>query len=63
MNFDLLYSKRAYIFHFIGEGLPEGQFQESREEIAALSKDYEQVIGESGESFDSDNTESFIDIE
>uniref|UniRef100_A0A336KZU1 Tubulin alpha chain n=1 Tax=Culicoides sonorensis TaxID=179676 RepID=A0A336KZU1_CULSO len=48
-KYDLLYSKRAFLHHFIEEGLDEAFLHEAREDVATLIDDYKEFDRDMGQ--------------
>jgi len=40
-SFDASYAKRAFVHWHVGDGRPDGELIQAREELAALAKDFE----------------------
>jgi tubulin alpha len=60
-KFDLMYSQRAFVHWFVGEGMEEGEFSEAREDIGFLEKDYLDVLsgGSGDESYEMSDDDMF----
>lgn len=58
-KYDMMYSQRAYVHWFVGEGMEEGEFEEAREDLAFLQKDYLDCITTASSSFEGESCEEF----
>jgi len=56
-KYDMMYSQRAYVHWYVGEGMEEGEFSEAREDLGFLEKDYLDVVTE--QASDDDDDEEF----
>ncbi|KAJ8982382.1 hypothetical protein NQ317_005476 [Molorchus minor] len=42
-KFSMMYQKRAFVHHYVGEGMEEGEFTDAKEDMLALVQDYKEV--------------------
>ncbi|VEL16452.1 unnamed protein product [Protopolystoma xenopodis] len=42
-KYDMLYSRRAFVHWFVGEGMEEGEMTEARENLASIEADYREI--------------------
>jgi len=58
-KYDMMYSQRAYVHWYVGEGMEEGEFSEAREDLGFLEKDYLDVVTEQASDENEDDNEEF----
>jgi len=58
-KYDMMYSQRAYVHWYVGEGMEEGEFSEAREDLGFLEKDYLDVITEQASDEEDDEDGEF----
>ena len=43
-NFDAMFSKRAFVHHYVGEGMEENEFTDARQNLYELEVDYAKLV-------------------
>merc|ERR1712037_701868 len=56
-KYDMMYSQRAYVHWYVGEGMEEGEFSEAREDLGFLEKDYLDVVSEQASDEEAEDSE------
>merc|ERR1712142_1070911 len=56
-KYDMMYSQRAFVHWYVGEGMEEGEFSEAREDLGFLEKDYLDVVSEQASDEEDDGSD------
>lgn len=43
-KFSAMYNKRAFVHHYVGEGMEEGEFKSAMDDVRALESDYKTMF-------------------
>jgi hypothetical protein len=47
-RFKKMYAKRAFVHHFLAEGMEESWFEEAKEDMLGLEQDFDSVLSDMG---------------
>ena len=59
-KYDLLYSQRAFVHWYVGEGMEEGEFSEAREELELLLRDFQEMMKADADGDDGDGADDGV---
>ena len=54
-KYDMMYSQRAFVHWYVGEGMEEGDFAKAREDLGFLEEDYLDVLSEQATNEEDDD--------
>jgi len=59
-KFNVMYKRRAFVHWYVGEGMEEGEFDEAKEDMATLIKDYREISTDYITENDQSENEDFL---
>lgn len=57
-KYDKLYNRRAFVYHFVGEGMEEGSLSEASQNVCQLVADYYEVESSARSSVTQDDNDN-----